>query len=156
MKKSLILFAAFVFTVGAASAQTATQNDRGQMQRPMRGQGMRNTMTPEQRADQQAQRLTKQLSLSTDQTAKVKALALSQQQQRQNMRSQASASTDRQAMMQSMKASRDQYEEQLKGILTSDQYTKYTQMRDERMDKMQDRKAEHKGKKGKMKTSANS
>ncbi|WP_219160907.1 DUF4890 domain-containing protein [Hymenobacter profundi] len=152
MKKSLILFAAFVFTMGAASAQTTTQNETGQMQRPMRGQGMRN-MTPEQRADQQAQRLTKQLSLSADQTTKVKSLALAQQQERQTMRTQASA--DRQAMMQNMKASRDKYEEQLKGILTSDQYTKYTQMRDERMNKMQDKLQDRKGKKGKMKASTN-
>ncbi|UOR03845.1 DUF4890 domain-containing protein [Hymenobacter aerilatus] len=154
MKKSLILFAAFILSVGAASAQTA-QNETGRMQRPMRGQGMRN-MTPEQRADQQAQRLTKQLGLSADQTAKVKALALAQQQERQEMRGQASASTDRQAMMQNMKASHAKYEEQLKGVLTSDQYTKYTQMRDERMDKMQSKLQDRKGHKGKMKASTNS
>ena len=74
----------------------------------------------------------------------------------QNMRSQASSSTDRQAMMQNMKSSRGKYEEQLKGILTSDQYTKYTTMRDERMDKMQSKMQDRKGKKGKMKASTNS
>jgi len=128
------------------------QSTPNQMQRPMRGDRM--NMTPEQRADQQAQRLTKQLGLSADQTAKVKALSLAQQQEMQNMRSQASASTDRQAMMQSMKASRSKYEEQLKGILTSDQYTKYTTMRDQRMSKMQEHRTNNKGgRKAKMKTS---
>lgn len=154
MKKTLFLLAVFALTAGAASAQTTRQGSSDQMQRPMRSDRM--NMTPEQRADQQAQRLTRQLSLSADQTAKVKALSLSQQQEMQTVRGQASASTDRRAMMQNMKASRAKYEEQLKGILTSDQYTKYTTMRDERMDKMQSKMQDRKSKKGKMKASANS
>lgn len=129
MKKTLLLFAALALTAGAASAQTSPAA------RPMgMGQMDRQQMTPEQRADRQAQHLTKQLGLSADQTAKVRELALAQGQEMQAMRANASASTDRRANLEQLKAGKDKYETQLKTILTPDQYTKYEQMRDERMD----------------------
>jgi protein CpxP len=141
MKKMLALLAAVALTAGAASAQTTTTtstaptNHEGHM--GQRGQGRMN-MTPEQRADMQAQRLTKQLGLSADQTTQVRAIALAEAQEMKTMREQATASTDRKAGMEQMKATRDKYDAQLKAVLTPDQATKYAQMRDHKMDKRQE------------------
>lgn len=142
MKKMLSLLAAVALTAGAASAQTTTtptttapMNHQGHM--GQRGQGRMNT-TPEQRADMQAQRLTKQLGLSADQTTQVRAIALAEAQEMKTMRDQAMASTDRKAGMEQMKATRDKYDAQLKAVLTPDQATKYAQMRDYKMDKRQE------------------
>ena len=132
MKKLLILFAAFALTIGAASAQTDDLSNAGGTPRGGAGRGMQRS--PEQMATARAKQLTAQLGLNADQTEKVRQLTLTQAQQMQEKRSSAMASGDRTAMRGEMQAAREQYETQLKGILTPDQYTKYTQMRDERME----------------------
>lgn len=135
MKKMLVLLAAFALTAGAASAQTTTESGtmgQGQYGRGQ-GRGQMMNMTPEQRADMQAQRLTKQLGLSAEQTEKVKQMELARVQEMQAMRGQASAGGDRETMRQNMQAMRTKYDTQLKGILTADQYTQYSQLQQDRM-----------------------
>ncbi|TGD82691.1 hypothetical protein [Hymenobacter wooponensis] len=149
MKKMLVLLAAVALTAGSAAAQTAPANARV-LRQGQKGQGRMN-MTPEQRADMQAQHLTKQLGLSADQTTQVRSIALAEAQELQSARGNASAGTDRQAAMQSMKATRDKYDTQLKAVLTPEQLTKYTQMRDQQMDRHQEGMQ-----KGKMKMKAKS
>jgi len=95
------------------------------------GQGPQGT--PEERVERQLKMMTEQLSLSADQSNKLKPILLQriteQQALRQNMQG-----NDRQAMRTQMKTMRDKYDAQLKDILTPDQYTKYetsqAQMRD--------------------------
>jgi Spy/CpxP family protein refolding chaperone len=130
------MLAAFALTAGAASAQTTpTSSSMGhQGHMGQRGQGRMN-MTPEQHADMQAQRLTKQLGLSADQTTQVRAIALAEAQEMKTTRDQAMASTDRKAGMEQMKATRDKYDTQLKAVLTPEQATKYAALRDQKMDK---------------------
>lgn len=130
MKKLLILLASVALTTGVASAQTTNASSSSDVQRPQgpRG-GDRQQRTPEQMADARAQQLTKQLNLNADQSAKIHQLTLEQAQEMQAKRAQNQA--DRKAMG----ADRDRYEAQLKDILTADQYTKYTQERQERMSK---------------------
>lgn len=155
MKKMLALLAAVALTAGAASAQTTTtttsapMDHRGHM--GQKGQGRMN-MTPEQHADMQAQRLTKQLGLSADQTAQVRAISLAEAQEMKTMRDQAMASTDRKAGMEQMKVTRDKYDTQLRAVFTPDQATKYAQIRDQRMDKREAMKdGKMKAKDGKLK-----
>jgi len=140
MKKLLVLFAAFALTTGVASAQTDDLSNAGGMGRGGIGRGMQRS--PEQMADARAKQLTTQLGLNADQTEKVRQLALKQAQQMQEKRASAMASGDRSAMRGEMQAAREQYDTQLKTILTSEQYTKYTQLREDRIEgRMDQRKA---------------
>ncbi|AIZ63457.1 hypothetical protein PK28_06700 [Hymenobacter sp. DG25B] len=159
MKKMLVLVAMAALFTTAASAQTTT-TPAAQHQGMHHGQGMgmgmgHEKMPPEQRAEKMSQRLTQQLSLSADQTTKVQAILLAQGQEMDAIHTKYAASTDRKAAMPEMKASREKYETQLKGVLTAEQYTKYDQMRDERMQKnkskMKDGKMKMKHDKMKMK-----
>jgi hypothetical protein len=132
MKKMLLLLAAAALSFTAAQAQTAPTDGGAYNQRGGQGQG-RERRTPAERADMQTKRLTEQLSLSADQQTKVREIFLAQANEMETMRSQMGEGTDRQAMGQKMRESRARYDEQLKAALSADQYTKYSQMRDERM-----------------------
>lgn len=130
MKKMLAFLAAALLTAGAVSAQTTaspTARPAGRLQ-------PRADMTPEQRADAQAQRLTKQLSLTADQTPKVRAIALAQGQELQALRSRYAAAGSRQGMGAELKAAQEKFETQLKEVLTADQYGRYAQLREDRQD----------------------
>ena len=148
MKKTLVLLAAFLLTAGAASAQSA---DLTTANRPARtGQGRGGNMTPEQRADLQTRRLTKQLSLTANQSTQVRTIALTENQELQALRANFASADSRRGAGQEMKAIREKYDAQLKAVLTADQATKYNQMRDEQLDKrkekMQDGGMKKKGK----------
>jgi Spy/CpxP family protein refolding chaperone len=129
MKKMLILLAAFTLTAGAANAQTSAPTpapiriDRDQV----------GNKTPEQRAEARTQQLAKSLSLTAEQTEKVRQLNLAQAKEMQAVR------TKNAANREEAKAARDRHDAQLKAILSADQYTKYDQQRTERMNKRKDR-----------------
>lgn len=121
MKKLLILLAAAALTAGTASAQTTTP-----AQRPANSR--LEPATPEQQAD----RLTKQLGLSADQRTRLVALEQTRRDEMKTMRDQLQTGGDRTAMRQTMQTARTKYDTQLKDILTADQYTQYSQQREER------------------------
>lgn len=130
MKKSLLLLlAACAFTLGTAAAQTAP--DGPGMQGP--GGYGRMQGNPDEMAKRQADRMTQELGLSADQTAKVQQILLARGQEMQAMRGQAGG--DRDKMREQMQASRTKYDAQFKEVLTPDQYTKYTTMQAERMNR---------------------
>ncbi len=85
-------------------------------------------------ADDMAKRQTEQmvsnLSLNDDQKSKVEAINLKYAQQQQAAFQ--SSNDDRQARMDEMKKMQEAKDTELKGILTSDQYTKYQQNQQER------------------------
>lgn len=118
-KTALPLLAALSLTFGVASAQTA------------QGPGPRQQHSPQEMAAHQTQHLSKKLNLSADQSAKVQQIMQQRAQDVQAMRSNATASADRQQMRQQLQANRAKYDEQLKAVLTPDQFGKYTAMRDE-------------------------
>ena len=126
MKKMLALLTAALLTAGTLSAQTAPAPAGRLQQRP--------DLTPEQRADAQAQRLTTQLGLTADQTPKVRALVLAQVQELQTLRGKYAAAGSRQGMGAELKAAQDTFETQLKAVLTADQYSRYAQLREDRQD----------------------
>ncbi|MBD2766343.1 hypothetical protein IC235_00375 [Hymenobacter sp. BT664] len=131
MKTHLLpLLAAFALTLGTAAAQTTTQNTsagatvgRGHD----RAQG-----NPEAMATRQSQRLSQELGLNADQTAKIQQILLARGQEMQAMRSQARTG-DRSQLRTQMDANRSKYDEQVKAVLTADQYTKYTALQNDRM-----------------------
>ncbi|MGI4885300.1 MAG: hypothetical protein ACRYFR_10115 [Janthinobacterium lividum] len=122
MKKYLFpLLAAFALTAGAANAQTTPPQDGG---RP----------SPEQMAARQSERMTKELGLNADQTTKVQQIMAARDQEMQAMRGQMQGGTaTREQMRDQMMAGRTKYDAQFKAVLTPDQYTKYTAMQAERM-----------------------
>lgn len=137
MKKTLVLLAACLLTgLSAANAQSTDAAPMGRGNRMGQGRG---NLTPEQRAEMQTKRLTTQLGLTADQTTKIQTIALAENQEMAALRSKYAAADSRQGAGQDMKALRDKYETQLKAVLTPDQLTKYTQMRDEQMDNRKDK-----------------
>ncbi|MBC8085430.1 MAG: hypothetical protein H7Z21_19700 [Hymenobacter sp.] len=137
MKKTLVILAALLLTVRAASAQSTDMTATG---REMQLDQGRDNITPEQRADMQTQRLTKQLSLSTDQSTRVRAIALAENQEVQVLRGKYTAAGSRKGAGQELKALVDKYDAQLKAVLTAEQATKFDQLRAEQMDKRKEKK----------------
>ncbi|MFD2720895.1 DUF4890 domain-containing protein [Hymenobacter monticola] len=136
MKKYLLpLFAAFAFTIGTAAAQTTTTTttEAPGMQGPGRGYG-RMQGSPEEMAKRQTERMTQELGLSADQATKVQQIMMARGQEMQSMRGQGQGG-NREAMREQMQASRTKYDAQFKEVLTADQYTKYTAMQADRMNR---------------------
>ncbi|WP_400191731.1 hypothetical protein [Hymenobacter sp. B81] len=142
MKKMLLLLTAATLSFATAQAQTASPTPAPAAAkasgRPAKGSG-RAERSPEQRADLQTQRLSKQLALSPDQQARVRPIFLAQATEMEALRGQRpSAPGDRQALGQKMKAIQTRTDEQLKSVLSAGQYTQYRQQLDRRHDKRQD------------------
>lgn len=149
------LLAAFALTIGTAAAQTTTPTAPAAGQMQGRGYG-RTQGTPEEMATRQSQRMTKELDLNADQTAKVQQILLARGQEMQAMRGQARDASNREQLRSQMQANRSKYETQFKEVLTADQYTKFAAMQDDRMDRgreMKDTKMKAKNGKTKIKKS---
>jgi protein CpxP len=129
MKNALFLA---VFALTSATAQAQTVPAAGMQAAPPSGR------TPEQQAENQAQRLAKELNLTADQQAKVQQLMAAQRQETQTAIQ--NAGGNRRAMGQAMRAGRDKFSTQLQTVLTADQYTKYQQIMAERVAKMRERR----------------
>lgn len=112
MKKLLLPLLALALSATAAAAQDGP---------PQGGRP-----TPEAMAARQTEGLTKELSLSADQSAKVQQILLSRSQEMMAMRGQMQAGTDRSQLRDQMQASRAKYDDQLKQVLSPEQFTKYT------------------------------
>jgi len=112
MKKFLLPLLALALSATAASAQAGPPQEGGRR-------------TPEEMAARQTQGLTKQLGLSAEQAAKVQPILLARDQDMLAMRGQLQAGTaDRSQLHAQMQANRTKYEDQLKAILTPDQFAK--------------------------------
>ncbi|MBO2009433.1 Spy/CpxP family protein refolding chaperone [Hymenobacter negativus] len=132
MKSSfLTLLAAFALTIGTAAAQTSPP-DGGGMQGGGGGYG-RMQGSPDEMAKRQTERMTKELGLNPDQAAKVQQIQAARAQEMQAMRGQGGG--DRDKMREQMQANRTKYDAQFKEVLTADQYTKYTSMESNRMNR---------------------
>lgn len=124
MKKHLFpLLAALALAVGAAQAQTTTPPQ----------EGGRSQRSPEQMAARQTERLTQALGLSADQAPRVQQIMAARGQEMQAMRGQMQSGTSRDQLRDQMQANRAKYDAQFKEVLTADQYTKYTALQAERM-----------------------
>ncbi|RZL04812.1 MAG: hypothetical protein EOO62_20445 [Hymenobacter sp.] len=138
MKNSFFLLAVLALTSAAAYAQTtpaaAAQTAPAQTA-PLTERAMR---SPEQQAQNQAQRLAKELNLTADQQTKVQQLMTAQRQETQAAIQ--GAGGDRKAMGQAMRTGRDKFNGQLKTVLTADQFTKYQQIMTQRREQMRERR----------------
>lgn len=137
MKKTLLLLAALALTTtGTAFAQTATPapsttapNAQPRIATKTKVKAPKTPKTPEQKADRHAGKMAKELGLNADQEARVEKLMLARQQE--NAAFKAKYGEDKKAGRPDKKAAYDRYQAQLKEILTAEQYTKFSQMKED-------------------------
>ncbi|WBA44145.1 hypothetical protein [Hymenobacter canadensis] len=140
MKKlRLIVFAASVLLAGAATAQTSASTPYGNRQQ----------RSPEEMAARQSEQLRQELGLDDAQTTRVKQLSLTRIQEMQAMRGQAGGPGSRQQMMETMQAGQARFNTDMQGILTAEQYTKFTALQAQRREQMSQARG------GKMKATGN-
>ena len=130
MNKKLILALSIFASVCTINTNSAKAQDVAVQSVAQQGQ------TPEQRATNQVQRLSKSLTLSNDQVAQIKPLLLELNQKRDAMRD----ASDRRAAMKDMRDLVSTQDDKMKAILNADQYTKYQDIKDEAKDRMRGRK----------------
>lgn len=108
-------------------------------------------LTPEQRADFQVKKMTKDLNLTDKQAEQVKVLVAKEVEKREAKRAEMEAKRAEQtkpskeemeARKTEMKASQEAMKAEMKKILTADQYKKWEQKLEERKDKMVERMKE--------------
>ena len=131
MKKFLFLAAAFAATATTGFAQTppAMPTATGQPK------------APDLQADRRAQYLAKELSLTADQQARLTPILLAQRQDMLALRDKMQAGGRRAGMGQELKAAQAKYIEQIRAVLTPEQYTRFDQLKDEQRDKLRERRA---------------
>ncbi|MDO7877513.1 hypothetical protein Q5H93_22430 [Hymenobacter sp. ASUV-10] len=127
MKKTFVILAALACATAAPSFAQTRMAPVGA------------TKTPAERAERQTQALTKQLGLSPEQEPKVESILQAQMTDLQALNEKYPAG-NRRGLGPELKASKAKYDEQLKAVLTPEQFAKLEQLRQERMQKMRDRR----------------
>ena len=100
---------------------------------------------PDQQGERRAQYLAKELGLNPDQQSRLAPILLAQREAVQAMRQQAGAGGQRRGQGQEMKAAQAKYQDQIRAVLTPEQFTKFTQLQAEQRDKMRERRANGQG-----------
>ena len=93
-------------------------------------------LTAEQKATKQVQRLTKALSLTTDQANQIKLLLLELNQKREGMRD----ASDKRVAMKEMRDLVSAQDDKMKTILSEEQFSKYEDIKNESKDRMRGKK----------------
>ncbi|SFQ00953.1 hypothetical protein [Hymenobacter arizonensis] len=144
MKKTLVLLAALAANATTAFAQApASAGPASTAPASTRPQP-----NPEQQAERRALYLAKELGLSADQQAKLQPILLAQRQEMLTFRDKAGTAGSRQGMAQQLKASQTKYEEQIRAVLTPEQFTKFDQMKDDRREQMREQRQGGRGRRG--------
>jgi Spy/CpxP family protein refolding chaperone len=118
--------------VAAALAGSALFAPEASAQRPQRGnrpermQGGDRMQDDSVRLNRQLSRLTEELTLTSAQQQKVRALLVEEQTQMRTLRGQ---DADREARFTQMKAIRELNQKKIEGVLTAEQKTKFQQLR---------------------------
>ncbi|MDO7846666.1 hypothetical protein Q5H92_09885 [Hymenobacter sp. M29] len=124
MLKHLLFLGALLSLATAATAQTqpaapGTEQSYITVKRERRGV---NDINPDQEAERKASQLTGQLALSPEQTVRVRAAALIESQERLALLKKHNAQTNHDTLQEEGRAISNKFEEQLKAILTPEQY----------------------------------
>lgn len=127
MQKTLVLLSVLAATAGRASVAQTRMAPAGA------------TKTPEERADRQTQALVKQLGLSAEQEPKVESILLAQLSDMQALNQKYPAG-NRRGIGPELKATKAKYDEQLKAVLTPEQFAKLEQLRQERREQLRERR----------------
>lgn len=129
----------FLITVLFLGVFSLAQAQRGTGQRPSQAGGGRPQMDPAERVERQTQQLKESLSLTDEQTAKVKAIYTKYgEKQREAFQKarEAGEEVDREKMREQMQATRTQQDNEIKALLTAEQKTKFEAVIKERQERM--------------------
>jgi len=136
MKKSFVVLALLAVAAGSAAAQApaapAAPAPPADL-RPARP-------APDQMAERRTQYLAKELGLSADQQAKLAPILLAQRQDMQAMRERVSTGGRQRGGGQDLKAAQSRYLDQIRSVLTPEQFTKFTQLQEAQREKMRERR----------------
>ena len=130
MKKHFFLLAALAAATGPAAAQVAAP--AASTARP----------APDPMVERRVQYLAKELGLTADQQARLQPLLLAQRQQLQAMREQRTTGGRRLGVGQDVKTAQARFDEQLKGVFTPEQFTRFSRMQAEQREKMREHRAQ--------------
>jgi Spy/CpxP family protein refolding chaperone len=101
--------------------------------------------SPEQRVEKQVQKLKTELQLSDDQTAKVQATTQKRADQVQTMRN--GSKENKRENRAKLKTTMEEYDAEMKAILTPEQYTKFEEIREDKKERMMEKRKNKKGNK---------
>ncbi|MBK0402733.1 hypothetical protein I5M27_07030 [Adhaeribacter sp. BT258] len=162
MKKVALALVFGILSMATVSAQTTqktkvkTEGGRdAKLNYELKQQGKKDHQkrTPQERADLQAKRLQTQFNLTDAQASKIREMSLAKATQMQALK--AKYAEDRKAMGSEMKTVRSNWDNELKSVLTPDQYAQYEKDRAAKMAKRKENHGKRKGQtgehKGKMK-----
>ena len=124
MKKPLLLLAALAFATASFAQTTPAPTPQAH-----HGQHHKRAKTPAQRADHRTAMLTKKLGLTAAQQPQVHQILLTQAQEGQALKAQYPAKDQRPARHQAMQTSRAKYQQQLRAVLSADQFGQLQAMR---------------------------
>ena len=130
MEKMLVLLTALFIVSNAASAQAPA----------VAGPAAAAQKSPDQQADRRAQYLAKELALTADQQARLTPILLTQRQDMLALRDKVQANGRQRGMGQELKAAQAKYTDQIRAVLTPEQFTKFEQLKDEQRDKLRERR----------------
>ncbi len=123
--KRIIAFSVFLFLLcQVIFAQTATN---------------REPKSAEERAEMATARLTKTLSLNEDQATKVKAIHLERFQKMEALKAKFKEADDKVAARGEAKTAVEEADQKLKEVLTAEQFAKYEQQKQDRMQKQREK-----------------
>ncbi|MFD2717662.1 hypothetical protein ACFST9_02975 [Hymenobacter monticola] len=130
MSQMLVLFAALLGAGSSAAAQTQPGPAPAALQK-----------SPDQQAQRRAQYLAKELGLSPEQQAKLQPILLAQGQDMRALRERVQTNGRQRGMGQDLKAAQARYTEQIRAVLTPEQFAKFEQLKEEQRDKLRERHA---------------
>ncbi|MCW0484148.1 Spy/CpxP family protein refolding chaperone [Gaoshiqia sediminis] len=133
MKKFFLITVLFLGVFSLAQAQ------RGTGQRPSQAGGGRPQMDPAERVERQTQRLKEALTLTDEQTVKVKEIYTKYGEKQREAFQKARESgqeMDREKMREQMQANMVQQDNEVKALLTAEQKTKFEAVIKERQERM--------------------
>ena len=127
------LLAASAFPISTAAAQTLAPSNAEAAAMPARESRMQGNS--EEMAKHQAERLTKDLNLSPEQSAKMQQILLARGHEMQALRSQPHDAGNRGQLREQLQANRAKYDAQFKEVLNPDQYTRFRAIQAERRER---------------------
>ncbi|HEX8507096.1 MAG TPA: hypothetical protein VF630_17160 [Hymenobacter sp.] len=131
MKKFLFFLAAAAAIPGLGAAQSSAVPAQA---------STKSQVSPEVQVARRTQFLTKELGLTGEQQTKLQAILLAQRQEMAGFRGQRGAGR-RQGVGPQLKATQAKYDQQVRAVLTADQYAKFDEFKDQQRDKLRERRA---------------
>ena len=130
MTKPFVLLSALLLAGSAASAQApAGPGPAAAVQK-----------SPDQQAQRRAQYLAKELGLTADQQARLTPILQGQRQDMLALRDKVQANGRQRGLGQELKAAQANYTDQIRAVLTPEQFARFEQLKDEQLDKLHERR----------------